>query len=189
VTGGVSTVAGLPRYVDLWVALAWAAVAIIAAATYGLSGSGLVLRASREDAVAAKASAVNQYSHRLMAYTISAFLCGVGGALFGHNLGILNVDSFYLSMTFLLLAMLVVGGIGSLSGAVVGVISISICVQVLKDMEHGVTVLGSELALPAGSKEVLIAVAMILILIFRPSGLMAGKDLKPSSKWLAKFTN
>lgn len=189
VTGGVSTVAGLPRYVDMWVALAWAAVAIIAAAIYGLSASGLALRASREDEVAAKASAVDQYRHRLLAYTISAFFCGVGGALFGHYLGILNVDSFYLSMTFLLLAMLVVGGIGSLSGAVVGVVAISVCVEILKDMEQGVTLLGTELALPAGSKEVLIGIIMILILIFRPLGLMAGRDLKPSSRWLAKFTH
>ena len=186
VTGGVST--GLPRYVDMWVALAWASVAIIAAAIYGLSGSGLVLRASREDEVAAKASAVDQYRHRLLAYTISAFFCGIGGALFGHYLGILNVDSFYLSMTFLLLAMLVVGGIGSLSGAVVGVIAVSVCVEILKDMEHGITLLGTRLALPAGSKEVLIGIAMILILIYRPLGLMAGRDLRLSAGWLAKFT-
>ncbi|MGB0914105.1 MAG: branched-chain amino acid ABC transporter permease, partial [Phaeobacter italicus] len=115
VTGGTSTVAGLTRYVDMWVALAWAAVAILVAAAYGLSASGLALRATREDEVAAQASAVNQYRHRLLAFTVSAFFCGVAGALYGHYLGILNVGSFYLTMTFLMLAMLVVGGIGSLS--------------------------------------------------------------------------
>lgn len=188
VTGGASTVAGLPRYVDMWIALAWAAVAIIAAAAYGLSGSGLALRASREDEVAAQASAVDQYRHRLLAYTLSAFFCGIAGALFAHFLGILNVDSFYLPMTFLMLAMLVVGGIGSLSGAVVGVIAISICVEILKEMENGVSIFQHDVALPAGSKEVLIGIIMILIFMFRPAGILAGRDLKPSTKWLTKFT-
>lgn len=187
VTGGTSTVAGLPRYVDMWVALAWAAVAIIAAAIYGLSSSGLALRATREDEVAAQASAIDQYRHRLLAYTISAFFSGVAGALFGHYLGILNVSSFYLSLTFLMLAMLVVGGKGSLSGAVIGVIAISVFVEVFKDLERGIDLLGTEIALPAGSKEVLIGVFMILILIFRPLGLMAGNDLKPPSKWMLTF--
>ena len=91
-------------------------------------------------------------------------------------------------MTFLLLAMLVVGGIGSLSGAVLGVIAISICVEFLKEMEHGVTLFENEIALPAGSKEVLIGIIMILVLIFRRLGLMAGKDLTLPRKWLARFT-
>ncbi|PIE13967.1 MAG: branched-chain amino acid ABC transporter permease [Rhodobacterales bacterium] len=187
VTGGTSTVAGLPRYVDMWVALGWASVAIVAAAVYGLSSSGLALRATREDEVAAQASAIDQYRHRLLAYTISAFFCGVAGALFGHYLGILNVGSFYLTMTFLMLAMLVVGGVGSLSGAVVGVIAISVCIELFKGMERGVEFYGTQVMLPAGSKEVLIGVFMILILIFRPLGLMAGHDLKPSSRWMLKF--
>lgn len=189
VTGGASTVAGLPRYVDMWVALGWASFAILVATAYGVSGSGLALRATREDEVAAKASGIDQYRHRLLAYTISAFFSGIAGALFGHYLGVLSADAFYLNMTFLILAMLVVGGIGSLSGAVAGVVVVSTCVEILKLLEHGFSFYGSEVALPAGSKEVLIGLFMVLILIFRPSGLMAGKDVKLPARWLSRFVN
>ena len=71
-----------------------------------------------------------------------------------------------------MLAMLVMGGIGSLSGAVVGVLVVSIAVEGLVRLEKGVTLGATEIALPAGSQEILIGLAMILVLIFRPAGLL-----------------
>lgn len=185
VTGGTSSVVGLARYIDAWVALGWAVTAIAAAAAYGASASGLALRATREDEVAAAASGIDRYRHRLAAFTLSAFFCGVGGALMGHFIGVINPDAFYLSLTFLMLAMLVVGGIGSLSGAVVGVLVVSIAVEVLVRLEKGFTIGTAEFALPAGSQEILIAIAMIVVLIFRPAGLLAGRDLMLPARWVA----
>ena len=178
VTGATSSVVGLARYVDQWVALAWAAAAIIAANLYANSASGLALRATREDDVAASASGINMYRHRLLSLVVSGFFTGVSGALLGHSIGVLNPDSFYLGITFISLAMLVVGGIGSLSGAVVGVLSLSLLIEALVRLEQGVTVGAAELALPSGAQEILIGVVMILVLVLRPTGLLAGKELK-----------
>ncbi len=178
VTGATSSVVGLARYVDQWVALAWAAAAIIAANLYANSASGLALRATREDEVAAAASGINMYRHRLLSLVVSGFFTGVSGALLGHSIGVLNPDSFYLSITFISLAMLVVGGIGSLSGAVIGVLSLSLLIEALVRLEQGVTLGGAEFALPGGAQEILIGIVMILILVLRPAGLMAGKDLR-----------
>jgi branched-chain amino acid transport system permease protein len=186
VTGGTSSVVGLERYVTPWVALGWAVVAIAVAAIYGASASGLALRASREDEVAASASGIDRYRHRLAAFTISAFFCGIGGALMGHFIGVINPDGFYLSLTFLMLAMLVVGGIASLSGAVVGVLVVSIAVEALVRLEKGITLGATTFALPAGSQEILIGLAMILVLIFRPAGLLAGRDLKLPALWVTR---
>jgi branched-chain amino acid transport system permease protein len=185
VTGGTSSVVGLARYVTPWVGLGWASVAIVVAAMYGASASGLALRATREDEVAASASGIDRYRHRLLAFTISAFFCGVGGALMGHFIGVINPDGFYLSLTFLMLAMLVVGGIGSLSGAVVGVLVVSIAVEVLVRLEKGFTLGAIEFVLPAGSQEILIGLAMIFVLIFRSAGLLAGRDLSLPTAWVA----
>ena len=186
VTGATSSVVGLARYVDHWVALAWAAAVILAANLYANSASGLALRATREDEVAASASGINMYRHRLLSLVISGFFTGVSGALLGHLIGVLNPDSFYLGITFISLAMLVVGGIGSLSGAVVGVLSLSVAIEALVRLEQGVTVGATEFAMPGGAQEILIGVAMILILILRPSGLMAGHELSlpRSLPWL-----
>mgnify|MGYP000737137694 CR=1 FL=1 len=177
VTGATSSVVGLTRYVDQWVSLAWAAAAIVAANLYANSASGLALRATREDEVAAAASGINMYRHRLLSLVVSGFFTGVSGALLGHSIGVLNPDSFYLSITFISLAMLVVGGIGSLSGAVIGVLSLSLLIEALVRLEQGVIVGGAEFALPGGAQEILIGIVMILILVLRPAGLLAGKDL------------
>lgn len=185
VTGGTSSVVGLDRYVTPWVALGWAVAAIGIAAVHAASASGLALRATREDEVAAAASGIDRYRHRLLAYTLSAFCCGVGGALMGHFIGVINPDGFYLSLTFLMLAMLVVGGVASLSGAVVGVLSLSVAVEVLVRMEKGLSVGQTSFALPPGSQEIIIAIAMILVLIFRPAGLLAGREIMLPARWVA----
>lgn len=185
VTGATSSVVGLTRYADQWVSLAWAASAIVAAALYSNSASGLALRATREDEVAASASGVNMYRHRLIAFVISAFFAGVSGVLLGHSIGVLNPDSFYLGITFISLAMLVVGGIGSLTGAVFGVLVLSILIESLVRLERGVEIGTSTFAIPPGTQEILIGILMILILIFRPAGLSAGQELK----WPFRSTN
>lgn len=185
VTGGTSSVVGLDRYVTPWVALGWAAAAILAAAVYSASASGLALRATREDEVAASASGIDRYRHRLLAYTLSAFFCGAGGALTGHFIGVINPDGFYLGLTFLMLAMLVVGGVASLSGAVIGVLSLSLAVEALVRLEKGFAVGDASFALPPGSQEFIVAVAMILVLIFRPAGLLAGREIMLPARWVA----
>lgn len=178
VTGATSSVVGLTRYADQWVTLAWASATVLAAAWYANSSSGLALRATREDEVAADASGINMYRHRLIALVASAFFTGVAGALFGHSLGVLNPNSFYLGVTFITLAMLVVGGIGSLTGAVTGVLVLSIIIEALVRAERGIAFGGTTFALPTGAQEIIIGIIMILVLILRPAGLTGGRELR-----------
>jgi len=178
VTGATSSVVGLTRYVDQWVALGWAVAAILAANLYANSGSGLALRATREDEVAARASGIDMYRHRLLSLVISGFFTGVSGALLGHYIGVLNPDNFYLGITFISLAMLVVGGIGSLTGAVTGVLMLSILIELLVRGEQGVSLGAARFALPSGTQEIVIGLVMILVLILRPAGLTGGRELR-----------
>lgn len=178
VTGATSSVVGLTRYADQWVTFGWASVTILAAAWYANSSSGLALRATREDEVAADASGINMYRHRLISLVVSAFFTGVAGALFGHSLGVLNPNSFYLGITFITLAMLVVGGIGSLTGAVTGVLVLSIIIEGLVRMERGMEIGETTFALPTGAQEIIIGIIMILVLILRPAGLTGGRELR-----------
>ena len=67
---------------------------------------------------------MNVFQQRLIAFVISAFFAGLGGSLYAHFIGTISVAAFYLDLAFVTLAMLVVGGMNSLSGAVIGVISI-----------------------------------------------------------------
>ncbi len=176
-TGGQNSLIGLPIYTDIWIGLIAAAAAIWAAWVYQNSHFGLALRASREDEVAARALAVNVIRQRLIGFVISAFFAGLGGVLLGHFLGTLRIESFYLDLTFLTFAMLVVGGMGSLTGAVAGVVTITALSEGLRQLETGIAIAGANFSIPAGFAEVVLALVMLLTLIFRPKGLASGREL------------
>lgn len=175
-TAGQSSLVGLPVTTTPWVGLVFSIGAIVVGFFYARSRFGLALRASREDAVAAQASGVNVTMQRLVAFVVSAFLCGLAGGLYGHFLGLLTVDTFYLPLTFITIAMLVVGGMHSLSGAVVGTLFVSFTIEGLRVLEKGVT-LGVPVKLPANSAEVGLGVILLLVLIFRRTGITRNREI------------
>jgi branched-chain amino acid transport system permease protein len=177
VTLGTSTIVGLPLYVNLWVALSWSIAALSSAYIYQLSSFGIMLRATREDEIAAKAIGIHIPKQRLIAWIISVFFVSIGGVLYGHFLGTISVDTFYLGLTFITLAMLVVGGMNSLSGAVIGVVVISALVELFRQVEKGFNIGQIHVSAPPGLQEIGLAIILILILIFRPSGLTNNKEL------------
>ncbi len=178
VTLGKGSLVGLPTYVTPFVAFAWAVVAMTAAFIYQRSRFGLELRAAREDEVAARALGIDIYRQRLIAFTLSAFFVGIGGVLYGHFLGVISIDVFFLDTTFLTLAMLVVGGMRSLAGAVVGVLVLSAVIEILRRLETGIDIGGLTVSVPSGTQEIVLAVAMLLIFLFRPRGIMGGRELQ-----------
>ena len=117
-THGTAGVSGIPTTTTIWVALAWAAAATAAAWAFQRSRIGLRLRASREDESAARAIGIGVAGERTVAFVISAFFVGAAGALFGMFIGSFNPDAFFLNITFLMVAMLIIGGMTSLTGAV-----------------------------------------------------------------------
>jgi branched-chain amino acid transport system permease protein len=177
VTGGADTLTGIPTPVGPGIALLFAIASIFVAYFFQISRYGLLLRASRDDSVAAKASAVRVNRVRLIAFVISAAIVGAGGGLYAHFLGILTADSLYLDETFMTMAMLVVGGIGSLTGAASGVVLVTLVVQLLRVFEQGVAVGDAHLLLPHGSQEIGLGLLMALILIFRPAGITRSREI------------
>ena len=176
---------GLPSYVGLWTAGLTAMVAIAVAFVYQETRGALALRGSREDEVAARGSGVRIVRERLAAFVVSGFVTGIAGVLYGHFLGTLRVESFYLDLTFLLVTMLVVGGMRSLAGAVIGAIGISILTELLRLVEVGFVLPGTSwsIATPPGLGDVALAAAMLLIILFRPQGLTGGHEIElPRSK-------
>ena len=175
-TSGASSVIGLPQTTSPWVAYVYAVITIVAAFFYSRSKFGLALRASRDDEVAARAAGVNVFGQRLIAFVISGFFCGMAGGLFGHFLGMLTVDTFFLNLTLITLAMLVIGGMQSLSGAVVGVVVLTVVIDLLKNLESGM--FGDDgFTLPSSSTWVVVGVVMMLIIIFRRSGITRNAEL------------
>lgn len=176
VTGGQGSIVGIPPNTNIWIGSLGAAVAIAIAYLYSISRSGLALRATRDEAVAASASGIDMVRERLIAFVVSAFIIGLAGALYAHFLSIVNPGSFYLRTTFITLSMLVVGGMSSLSGAVSGVVVISALIELFRDLEKGVSLGGLTIALPNGVQEIAIGIITIVILMYLPSGLTRNRE-------------
>jgi branched-chain amino acid transport system permease protein len=173
---GLNTFSSVPETTDLRQAAVGAVVVIVAAFAYQQSRFGRQLRATREDPPAARAVGISIYRQRLGAFVISGFLAGLAGGLYVHFLPI-NVDAVYLDLTFITLAMLVIGGMTSLWGAVVGALAVSALDSVLANAENGLDVLGRTIEVPAGTRIVVVSGLMALVLILRPSGLTGGREL------------
>jgi branched-chain amino acid transport system permease protein len=175
---GATTLSLVPESTGPLQATLGAIVAIAVAFAYQRSRLGRQLRASREDAAAAAGVGVRVHRQRLWAFTVSGALAGFAGALLVHQLGSITTEQVYLELTFLTLAMLVVGGLTSLWGAVVGALAVSGLDSFLSQAEEGVDVFGITLDLPQGSRLVFLAGIMALVLILKPSGLTGGRELR-----------
>jgi branched-chain amino acid transport system permease protein len=173
---GLNTFSAVPETTGLLQAAIGALIAVAVAFVYQHSRYGRMLRATREDAAAARAVGVSVYGQRLGAFALSGALAGLAGGLYIHLLP-LNAESLYLDLTFITLAMLVIGGATSLWGAVVGAVAVSAVDSFLAEAENGVHLLGQTLDLPAGTRIVVVGALMALVLILRPSGLTGGREL------------
>lgn len=183
----------LPRSFDLQTTLLIALAVIALAWLYGQSRSARMLRASRDSIQAAPASGIRVTFHRLVAFTVSGAFAAVGGAVWVQLNGVTQASQFSLDFTFTTLAMLVIGGMRSLWGAVVGVLVISALSHVLSLLEHGVAIGSVSVSLPSGSRLITLGALMVAILIFRPSGITGGREatwpLHPRIPLLARGTH
>jgi branched-chain amino acid transport system permease protein len=153
-----------------------AALAVLVAFAYRRSRFGRLLSATREDAAAARAVGISVYRQRLIAFVVSGALAGLAGGLYVHLLPV-NTESVYLNLTFITLAMLVIGGATSLWGAVVGALAVSAVDSFLAEAENGIHLFGWSLDLPAGTRVVVVGALMALVLILRPAGLTGGREV------------
>jgi len=172
---GLNTFSSVPETTGLRQGAIGALVCVVVAYVYARSRFGRVLRATREDAAAARAVGASVYRQRLIAFTISGLLAGLAGGLYIHLLP-LQAGGLYLDLTFITLAMLVVGGTSSLLGAVVGALAISALDSWLSVAENGMSLFGWHVDFPAGTAELVVGVLMALVLIVKPSGLTGGRE-------------
>jgi len=173
---GLNSFASVPQTTGMWQAAIGAVICIAVAFAYGRSRFGRMLRATREDRAAAAAAGISVYRQRLLAFALSGGLAGFAGGLYVHLLP-LQVNGLYLNLTFITLAMLVVGGSASLLGAVVGALAVNGLFSFLSAAVNTVDLLGWRLTVPAGTPEIVVGVLMALVLVLRPSGLTGGREL------------
>ncbi len=172
---GFNAFSAVPQTTGIWQATIGALICVAVAFAYRSSRFGRMLRATREDPAAAAATGISIYRQRLLAFVISGALAGLAGGMLIH-LQPLQASGVALNLTFITLAMLVVGGSGSLLGAVVGALALNGLYSFLSAATNGVDVFGWHLTVPQGTAEIALGVLMALVLILRPNGLSGGRE-------------
>jgi branched-chain amino acid transport system permease protein len=173
---GENAFSSVPQTTGIWQAAIGALICVAVAFLYRTSRFGRMLRATREDPAAAAATGISIYRQRLLAFAISGGLAGLAGGIYVHLLP-LTAAGLHLDLTFITLAMLVVGGSGSLLGAVSGALALNGLYSFFSAATNGVDVLGWNLTVPQGTAELVLGSLMAIVLILRPAGLSGGHEL------------
>ncbi len=177
ITNGTKGIYGIPELVNLPVVYGLAFLTIAVAFAFKVSRWGLQLRAFQDNEVAATSSGIDPNRRLLEAWTLSAVVLGVCGALFAHVIGAFQPHDFYLTLTFALIAMLVVGGKRSISGAVAGTFIITVLVEIVKPIESGREIAGIDLPAIWGLTQILLSLMILLVMYKRPEGIMGSREL------------
>jgi branched-chain amino acid transport system permease protein len=178
VTRGGYGIFGIPANTTLWTALVGLVVVMLVARLYRASRAGLRLQATREDPVSSGSVGISLGAARFGGWVLSAALMGAGGSLLAQQLLAFDPDQFFFALTFSTLAMLVIGGRGSVTGAVVGAAVVALASELLRDLERGFSLGPIEVPELTGLVQLVIAVLIIAVLILRPSGIVGGSELE-----------
>jgi branched-chain amino acid transport system permease protein len=168
-TRGSRTFSNVTPYTNLWWVWAWALLTIYIVWRIKRSPYGRAMFAQREDRWAAQAIGIDVMSPRLLAFVVSAFFTAAAGSLYAHFITSFSPTVFYFDLTFKVITMLVVGGMGSVSGSIVGTVLIVGLTEVLRRLEDP-----SQLY---GMSGIVLAVLFILIIIFRRDGLLGQQEI------------
>ena len=177
-TPGSRSLFGVPRDTNfLWV-FSCLAFAVLVSAVFKWSRAGLHARANRDDLVAAESVGVPSLSARLVPFVLSAFITGLGGGLFAMLLTAFSPQSFLIAQVVVVLAMAIVGGIYSITGAMAGAALVTVLNELMRRVESGVDIAGVEIKAATGMSAAVLGIALILVLRWRPAGLFSAFELQ-----------
>lgn len=143
------------------------------------SSYGRAFKAVRDDEVAAEAMGINLFKHKMLSFVISSFFAGVGGALFAMYVANAQAKVFTSTMTYEILLIVVIGGIGSISGSVLGTFLYVACSEWwLRFLDAETYIGGFKLPLlRSGFRMVVFSVVIMIIVLFFSKGIMGDKEL------------
>ena len=178
-TKGAGGLSGVPTLAGTWWLWVGAFVGLLVAHGFAETRAGRLAVATREDELAAPALGISLFGTRFVAWTVSIALVGLGGALRVQTIGSTNPRQYTLDVTVLLLAMLVVGGMRTVTGAVVGTVLVTIGNEAFRQ-------LGDPERLDIDRfPDLFLGVALLAVMLLRPGGLLGDLDV---ADWLRRRT-
>ncbi len=184
VTNGAVGFKGIPPVVNLWWSFGVLAVTVVFMLRLMRTSYGRALKAIRDDEVAAESMGVSLFRHKMLSFMISAFIAGVGGGLIASIVGSINPLQFRFVLAYDILLIVVLGGMGSVSGTVVAAFIITIAKEWLRWLDNGFSLGFVRVPAIAGLRMVVFSLLLMLVILFYRKGLSGGREFS----WQALFS-
>lgn len=185
VTNGALGIKGIPEFSNLWWTVGVAVFTIYIIKGLINSSYGRALMAIRENEIAAEVIGVDLTYHKVMSFAISAFFAGVAGGLFACLITTIDPRAFMFIMTFNILIVVVIGGLGSITGTVIAAFLINFSLEYLRPVEAGFNI--GPIIIPAipGLRMVTFSALLLIVILYMKNGLLGGVEF--SWKGLFQF--
>jgi branched-chain amino acid transport system permease protein len=161
--GGARGLGGIPQLANFFWIYLFAAATIIVVSRIVRSSFGRTLVAIREDEIAAESMGVNTTRTKVISFVVSSAMAGVAGGLFAHYLMYLHTNSFTFIRSFEIIIMIVIGGLGSITGSVLGAVLFIGLTEGLREF--------------AQYRMLLFSFLLVVIMIVRPQGILGHREL------------
>jgi branched-chain amino acid transport system permease protein len=163
ITGGAAGLASIPRMATWWWLFVFTVVTVILIRNFIKSSLGRACIAIREDEIAAESMGVNSTKYKVMAFAIGAFFAGIAGGLYASYFFFLKPSLFGFLKSIDILVLVVLGGLGSLTGSIIAAILLTVLVTFLQQYTE--------------IRMILYALMLVVVMIFRPKGIMGTMEL------------
>lgn len=197
ITNGALGIKSIPTISSLWWTFGIALIIIIAMVLLINSSYGRAFKSIREDEIAAEAMGVGLFKTKMTSFMIGAFFTGIGGGLFAALLGTVDPKQFYFTLTYNFLLIIVLGGMGSISGTVIASFVVTLGQEALRFLDEPMA-FGLDLPIfRPGLRMVVFSALLMIIVLFYRKGLMGTNELswdfiaekyRAVKKWLSRKT-
>lgn len=178
VTNGALGIKNIPTISSLWWTYGVTILMIIIMALVIHSSYGRAFKAIREDEVAAEAMGISLFKHKMISFTMSAFMAGIGGGLFAALLGTVDPKQFYFTLTYNFLMIIVLGGMGSISGTVISAVLVTAGLEWLRFLDEPAVLFGINIPFfRPGLRMVIFSLLLMIVVLFYSKGIMGQKEI------------
>ncbi|MDR3281361.1 MAG: branched-chain amino acid ABC transporter permease [Synergistaceae bacterium] len=176
ITNGSLGIKGIPAHTSLWMSYGILVAVVFGTVRIMNSNFGNVLKAVRDDEVAAKTMGIDTFRTRVLAFSIGCFGGGIGGALMGNLITTIGPTMFTIAQTYSILMIVVIGGLGSITGSIIGAVLVTTMLEWLRFVENPLTIGSLNIPGIPGMRMVIFSVLLIAVIIFRREGIMGMRE-------------
>jgi len=176
ITNGAVGIKNIPPVANLWWTLGVMILAILLMLRLMRTSYGRAFKAVRDDEVAAEGMGISLFKHKMFSFILSSILAGIGGGLLASVVGSINPLLFRFVLAYDILLIVVLGGMGSISGTIVGAFIITIAKEWLRWLDNGFSLGIVQVPAVAGLRMVIFSLLLMCVILFYRKGLFGSKE-------------